>query len=343
MWSFHRLTGALLALSCLTLSAAAAADTYQDASQLYKDGNRTAALSRLNDHLADHPRDSRARFLKGVILTEENRAQEAIEVFAALAEDFPELPEPHNNLAVLYAARGEYERARQSLEMAIRTYPGYAIAHENLGDIYATLASQAYDKALQLDAGNASARRKLALVRELLSATSGTATAKTLQSAAAVPDAATPEPATTVAETPRSPADTAQGQAPRPRVAMPHPDAATAEAQTQAVLKTVEDWAKAWSSKDVERYLAFYSRDFRTPKGEARGKWEAERRQRLTKPRRIQVEVIAPKVSFPDSSHASVTFRQNYSADGRKSSSRKTLLLVREGERWLIQQEIVNK
>ena len=79
------------------------------------------------------------------------------------------MPEPYNNLAVLYASQGQYDKARKSLEMAIRTHPSYAIAHENLGDVYAKMASEAYDKALQLDRGNAAAQTKLAMIKDLFS------------------------------------------------------------------------------------------------------------------------------------------------------------------------------
>jgi tetratricopeptide (TPR) repeat protein len=103
-----------------------------------------------------------------VILTELARPNEAFDVFQKLTQDYPELPEPYNNLAVLYAARGEYERARANLEMAIRTRPDYATAYENLGDVYARLASQAYEKAAQLDPKGRSAGAKLALARELV-------------------------------------------------------------------------------------------------------------------------------------------------------------------------------
>src|SRR6185436_6783162 len=70
---------------------------------------------------------------------------------------------------VLYASQGQYDKARKSIEMAIRTHPSYAIAHENLGDVYAKMASEAYDKALQLDRGNAAAQTKLAMIKDLFS------------------------------------------------------------------------------------------------------------------------------------------------------------------------------
>jgi Flp pilus assembly protein TadD len=147
--------------------APAFADEYRDVYQLYKSGNPGQALERIDAHLAHKPHDSRMRFLKGVILTEQVRRPEAIAVFTELTQDFPELPEPYNNLAVLYAAQGNYLRARETLEMAVRTHPGYATAYENLGDVYAMLASQAYEKAAQLDRNNVTAPRKLAMTREL--------------------------------------------------------------------------------------------------------------------------------------------------------------------------------
>jgi tetratricopeptide (TPR) repeat protein len=91
---------------------------------------------------------------------------EAMAVFSALSEDYPELPEPYNNLAVVYAQQKQYEKARTALEMAIRTDPGYALARENLGDVYARLASQAYDQALQLDPSNKVTQSKLSRLRE---------------------------------------------------------------------------------------------------------------------------------------------------------------------------------
>ena len=88
--------------------------------------------------------------------------------FRALIEDYPELPEPYNNLAVLYAQRGEYESARVALETAVKAAPDWWVAHENLGDIYARLAAAEYDRAAKLDRHNKTAGAKLALVREIL-------------------------------------------------------------------------------------------------------------------------------------------------------------------------------
>jgi tetratricopeptide (TPR) repeat protein len=147
-------------------------DELQEASQLFKQGQPQRALERVDGFLSSRPKDARGRFLKALILAELERPNDAIELFTELTQEFPELPEPYNNLAVLHATQGQYDKARTALEMAIRTHPGYATAHENLGDIYAKMASQAYDKALTLDRNNTTVQTKLNLIKDIFSGTS---------------------------------------------------------------------------------------------------------------------------------------------------------------------------
>src|SRR6267142_4402237 len=131
-----------LAGAVLVMALPARADDLQDASKLLKAGQHSQALERVNKALKAKPRDPQARFLKGIIVTEQGNSKEAIEIFTKLTQDYPELPEPYNNLAVIYASQGQYEKARAALEQSIRTHPSYATAYENLGDVYAKLASQ---------------------------------------------------------------------------------------------------------------------------------------------------------------------------------------------------------
>lgn len=154
--------------SIVAWAAPAAADDLAAIQKLIRNGETTQAIEQLDAHLRTAPDDPQARFLKGVALADAGRRDDAIAVFTKLTEDHPELPESYNNLAVLYAQQGLYERARQALEMAIQAHPSYAIAYENLGDLHVKLASQAYDKAARLDPRSKSAPRKLALTRDLL-------------------------------------------------------------------------------------------------------------------------------------------------------------------------------
>ncbi|RYY82629.1 MAG: tetratricopeptide repeat protein, partial [Comamonadaceae bacterium] len=188
----------MLALAAALACGLAHADEYSDVNQLLRSGKTSDALAKADQFLAGKPRDPQMRFLRGVILTESGRANDAIATFLKLTEDYPELPEPYNNLAVLYAGQSQFDKARAALEMAIRTNPSYSTAHENLGDVYAKLASQAYSKALQLDASNTAVQPKLALIRELFSPG---AKGRPAAAAAAAP-APAPASATTVAKAP---------------------------------------------------------------------------------------------------------------------------------------------
>lgn len=157
-------------LSCLLVAlciSSAYADETPDIHRLMQAGQYAEALKKTNAVLAKHPDDAQLRFIKGLILAEQNKSAEAIVIFTKLTEDFPDLPEPYNNLAVLYAARGEYDKARATLDLAIRTNPVYATALQNLGDVYAKMASQAYDKALQLEPDNKAPQPRLVLVQSL--------------------------------------------------------------------------------------------------------------------------------------------------------------------------------
>ena len=332
---------AALALSAAGISPAfAQSDDLQEASQLFKQQQFDRALDRVNTYLSTRPKDARGRFLKGLILTEQNKPTEAISVFTGLTQDYPELPEPYNNLAVLYASQGQYDKARSALEMAIRTHPSYATAHENLGDIYAKMASQAYDKALQLDRGNAAAQTKLNLIKDLFSGTppSRPAAAK---AAPATKVAAAPAPEKVpAAPTAKTPAATPVAKAP-PAPPVPATQPQPAAAREAAVLAVVNDWAKQWSENNVEGYLAHYAPDFDTPAGMTRETWEAQRKARIAKPRKIQVDLTGLKVTFDENDRARVTFRQLYRSGTYKADSNKTLDMVKSGDRWLIQQERV--
>jgi len=138
-----------------------------EASQKIREGEYVTALAKIDAVLATDSKNPQARFLKGVVQTDRAETDAAIATFQGLIEDYPELPEPYNNLAVIFAQQGQYEKARRALELALASRPDYAIAHENLGDVYTRLASVEYDHALAIDKTNKSAQTKLALVREL--------------------------------------------------------------------------------------------------------------------------------------------------------------------------------
>jgi tetratricopeptide (TPR) repeat protein len=329
----------LMALAAALLGPAAAlADDYGDVNQLLRAGKHAEALAKADQYLAAKPKDPQMRFLKGVIQTESGKPADAIGTFTKLTEDYPELPEPYNNLAVLYAGQSQFDKARAALEMAIRTNPSYATAHENLGDVYAKLASQAYSKALQLDASNTGVQPKLALIRDLFAPG-----AKGVKPGA--PAAAAPAPAAAVVA--KAPAPSAAGPvtpAPAPAAAAPTPaappaaPAAASSGASREVENAVQAWATAWSAKDMNGYLGAYGKEFDPPGGQSRKAWEEERRSRIVGKARINVRLSDLSVSV-NGGKAIAKFKQAYSADSLNVSSRKTLELVKAGDRWVIVRE----
>jgi Flp pilus assembly protein TadD len=148
------LTQALLLTLAALCTSMAHADIYGDVSKLIASGQLADAETRADRHLQTKPRDPQMRYFKGVIQRETGRTADALDTFTQLTVDYPELPEPYNAMAVLLAAQGSYKPALEALEKAIRANPGYAVAHQNLGDVYARMAQQAYCKARQLDPAN---------------------------------------------------------------------------------------------------------------------------------------------------------------------------------------------
>lgn len=362
---------AFLVLLSNALLRNAQADDYADVSQLVRAAKYPEALSKADLFLSTQPKDAQMRFLKGVIQRESGKTSDAITTFSRLTEDYPELPEPYNNLAVLYAGQGQYDKARNALEAAIRTNPSYSTAHENLGDVYAKLASQAYNKALQLDNNNVAVVPKLALIHELFSPTGAKAqrpgllaptVAHAPQIAAVAPNkgaAAAPQlPAQK--QSPVMPAPAPAGNAtppvanqqanttPPPVVTAPVTPAATSTTAATAaagssakdVEAVVKAWAAAWSARDVKTYLSLYGKDFTPPAGMSRASWEEERRLRISSKASISVRLDNLVVSV-STTKASVKFKQDYKANGLAVSSRKILELSKVGEHWKIVKESI--
>jgi tetratricopeptide (TPR) repeat protein len=347
----------LFALAAALCLAAAHADEYSDVSQLVRTGKLAEAQARVDRHLSAKPRDPQMRFIKGVIQRDTGRLADALITFTRLTEDFPELPEPYNNLAVIYASLGQNEKARAALEAAIHTNPSYATAHENLGDVYAKLASQAYNKALQVDSGNTATQPKLALIRELFNpAAAGQRTAPDSQAMQAAvmppaPNGTTPPPAkppVPAAPAPAAvkpaviasaqPAASSAAPAAAPKAPATPPQPVLPDGPTREVEAAVRAWAKAWADKNMSGYLGAYGQEFAPPGQLSRSAWDQERRLRITGKTRINVNLLNLSVTI-NGGRAVAKFQQDYKADSLAVLSRKTLELVKTGDRWMIVKE----
>ena len=385
MTSLHMLSRTVAALTLVTgLSAAAVAQTGAasappqavapspealEIQRLIKSGQSTQALKLIDDALARNPKDPAMRFRRGVTLSMLDRKAEALQVFQKLVEDHPEMPAPYNNLAVLYGSQGDYDKARAALVAAIRTNPQYATAYQNLGDVYAQLASQAYSKALQLDKSDTSVPPKLVLLRELIANPGQAPVAApppTLVAAATPPSlapapkpiqvaAATPAPAPVVAPKPVPVPPPAPVPAPKPpapapvsapvlaaapvAVAKPAPAPAPTPAPTPAPavvasadgVADVSGVVHAWASAWSRRDMGGYLGAY-VPDYATGGKSHKaweEDRKARIVPRKHIAVEISDLRVSVNGDKAQAHFKQTYESDTLTTSGHKTLDLVR--------------
>ncbi|QDQ25867.1 tetratricopeptide repeat protein [Chitinimonas arctica] len=362
-------------LLSITLLAGAHAGEADDIAGSLTRGQADEALQSADRALLKAPRDARLRLLRGNALAQLGRSNEAIQVFSSLTVDYPALPEPYNNLAAVYAQQGQLDRARTTLQMALQTNPAYATAHANLADVYAKLAAQSYEKALQRDVverqnGQVStpaspASSRLALVQDLVSRSAATAS-RPAETRPPVPPAIVTKPlptpvvvaATKPAATPAvgvivSRPEPKPEPKPEPRpepkpLPKPEPKPATVapvaspnagkEAEAQ-ILAAVNGWADAWSQRRVGGYLASYAKSFK-PGGIGRSAWEQQRRERIEAAKRIEVKLANIRVKL-EGDTATVRFVQRYKSDKLENSTTKTLVMEKNGSRWLIREERV--
>jgi tetratricopeptide (TPR) repeat protein len=314
----------ILALCCATASVHA--DDYQEVNQLMAAGKLSDALTKADAFLVAKPADPQMLFLKGVLQRNTGKQSEAIATFIKLTEDYPALSEPYNNLAVIYADQSQLEKARTAFEMAISTNPGYATAHENLGDVYVRLASQTYSKALTLDIGNTVILGKLALLREANKFSpkppTQTAPKPVVMAVAAVPAKAGLASGSAAAKPALIPGDTNQ------------PDV--------DVEKAILAWAKAWSTQDVATYLAAYGKEFNPSGTQSLTAWAKERKKRISNKSGITVSIEGLSVKVAGA-RATANFRQGYRSGALKETIQKTLELDKVGDQWLIVKETMVK
>ncbi|WP_158270556.1 tetratricopeptide repeat protein [Limnohabitans sp. Jir72] len=355
----------VLGLACS--SALRAEPTPQDnIKQAIQAGQLEQALKLLQQERQIAPKDVPLRFLEGVIQAQQGQTDKAIETFKKLTESNPDLSEAYNNLGVLYAAKGKLEESRSNLEKALQTHPSYAAAHRNLSDVQSQLAKQTYAKALQIDSKVKNSAPQLTLLGSIDPQKRAPVYAQVQTTSAAPPvgassiESAKPAPAASTSPsvpaavvtptTPSTPAAQVAAAKPSTPAAAEAPkaepkkeDAQQKHAKTDQtdVRNAVSAWAKAWSQKDMARYLGAYASSFSPPDKMSRAKWESDRQIRIVSKKTINVEINALKIEV-SGNKASARFQQVYESDNFKGNSHKTLEMIKQGDRWLITRETVN-
>ena len=118
-----------------------------DVEKLVKARKFEDAIDLINSQLKKTPRNVQLRFVKARVQIEMRQFTQAKKTLVEITQQFPELPEPYNNLAAIAANQGNWIEARDYLELALKLRPSYAVASANLGEIYIRLGAQAYEDA----------------------------------------------------------------------------------------------------------------------------------------------------------------------------------------------------
>ena len=140
---------------------------YAQAQSMAENGNPRGALKQLETRLSTRPDDSRAAYLKGLVLMQLGRSEEAERWYKMMQANFPDLPQPGNALAVIYAGRGDLPAAEAALRALLEKHPDHTSARVNLARLYIQMAQAEYEKALKDTPDNAMIARKLEALKAM--------------------------------------------------------------------------------------------------------------------------------------------------------------------------------
>lgn len=242
-------------------------------------------------------------FINGVLLSETNKINEAIKVFEGLTKTHPNLPEPYNNLAVLYAQQGDFQKAKYTLEQSIKTHPSYAIAYINLGDIYTRMASESYNKALQIDDSNKSTKTKLSLIKKLFNFQP---VQKNIE----------------IANNLKIKYDAIKIDEPDSKKI----DTAIKKIDLVEVESFINFWKTSWEQQNFESYINYYSLKFKNNNGQNFQQWKAHRKPRVTNKDKIEITLINVKIKELNNGFE-VSFIQEYKSGNMDSTTNKKLII----------------
>lgn len=301
--------------------------------KLLVDQKKFPAAARTGQQLLkDLPGDFNLQFLTAYALQMNRQPKAAAKLYQSLIETHPELPEPRNNLAMIYLAEGDYDQASQLLVDAIYTHNSYATAYQNLSLIYTSIASEAYRRAVSESNEPSKFAQNIELAA-LSQLGSNSASVAFQIKPEIIPVAKPVDPKPVVAALPPEsnqtvkPALVSVVQAARPD-------------HKAALIRQVRDWARAWTDKDFTGYTSNYSNTHR-PKFNTHSAWVEYRRNRIMRPGKISVVVSDIIVHSITADSAELDFKQKYDSVTYSDQVRKRLSFSRFGNEWKIIDERV--
>jgi tetratricopeptide (TPR) repeat protein len=328
----------IVTCSMVVTASVSASDPYTAIIADQENGRYKQALSQISTLLDNNANDAQALLLKGNVSKLMGNTTEAASIFKQLINQYPAMPEAYNNLAVLYADKGQTALAIETLQQVFSTSDSYATAYKNLRELYNQMASSAYREALDIDKETKQKTGQYALLSKTLYNVAVTQA----PDAAGIADADVSVVAVdsgtsnvTGVATPNSAQSTAQSTA-KPTVVT---QVKVVDINAQ-VTDMVQAWSQAWSQRSVAGYFSFYHQNFIPPSKMSRKQWETYRDKRIQRPKFIEIDVIGITVKQLSPQSATAIFELNYRSDTFKDNVVKKLSLRKYQGDWLIIREL---
>jgi tetratricopeptide (TPR) repeat protein len=251
--------------------------------------------------LVSHSGHPDIEFLTAYAYQMNQQNREAAKHYKNLIRRHPDLPEPRNNLAIIYLSDGDYDRASNLLVNAINTHHSYATAYANLSSIYTGIASEAYRRALSESNEPVNYANKIELT--------ALAALTTLQRG-------------------------------KMAVNISEPDLMENPAIRSTLVKRVMGWAQAWSEKDLDTYVSYYSTAHKLnfPTHED---WAEHRKQRILRPGFVKIGISNIQIRAQTKNLAIIDFEQSFDSLDYSDRVIKRLGLSRVNSQWKITDERV--
>ncbi|MEH6578126.1 MAG: tetratricopeptide repeat protein [Amphritea sp.] len=322
-------------------------------------GDHPQAFDLINSYLTDNPKDLNGWLTYGIALMDQNKLQAAEDIFNKLIELYPDAPEPYNNLAAIYARRGDNNKAIDLLLQGFNTHPSYAQLRLNLKTVYASLANQVYNRALDSNEKNTLVRSNLTILDQTYIATpvapvylqaettlsAGHPVMTAAKAASQQPFASSPtvplevvaavDQATKQAYEAEIETESASPDAAVSRPELSPLDPATAKQMTNLIFR----WADAWSGQDVNQYINFYIDQYRSGKAVTHKQWVLSLKKRLSAPAFIQVGISDISMIMLPNERVRAVFQQDYKSNTFQGSAYKSLVFTPVADSWKISAE----
>ena len=284
----------------------ASINSVEDLQTLVVEKKYSRAIEAGERMLGEHPQWPDVQFLTAYAYQLNKQSDKATAMYQQLISQRPELPEPRNNLAMIYLQKGDYDAASRLLVEAINTHNSYATAYQNLSRIYTGIASEAYRRALSESKEPAKYAHKIELAA--------------LSQLESVSEDSVP---VIVASSETSSAS----------------ESAAIDVKT-LLGEQIKQWAKAWSDKDFATYTSFYSTEHR-PSFATHSAWVEHRRRRIMRPGFIKIGVSNIQIRAQNDNRAIIDFKQSFDSPTYSDRVKKRLGFRRVGSQWKITDERV--